>query len=196
MPKIDESLNFIIPVERSDGRTVYVHAMPISREIFDTYFLVIGQTFTMITAGKLGVVGGPRLAWRLLRKAAQDLGEWEGPLGVEQGLMGEIVRLASLIVPNPANGGAWEPVPLDQAMSQNLLDEEDRDMVLNALVFFTVSYLMLPRRMQGQDFRQDYLAGASRLWAARISSLSLMDFVGSLKTSTAAVNIGETLGTA
>ena len=88
------------------------------------------------------------------------------------------------------------PVPLDQAMSQNLLDEEDRDMVLNALCFFTVSFLMLPRRMQGQDFRQDYLAGASRLWAARISSLGLTDFVGSLKTSTEAVSIGETRGIA
>lgn len=196
MPKIDEQLNFVIPVERADGRTVYVHAMPISRETFDTYFLVIGQTFTMITAGKLGVVGGPRLAWRLLRKAAQDLGEWDGPDGVEQGLMGEIIRLANVLVPSPTAGNGWETLPLDSAMSQGLLDEEDRDMVLNALVFFTVSSLMLPRRMQGQDFRQDYLAGASRLWAARISPLGLMAFADSLKTLTANVSIGETQGTA
>ena len=87
-------------------------------------------------------------------------------------------------------------MPLDQALSQELLDEEDRDMVLNALVFFTVSYLMLPKRMNGEAFRKDYLAGASRLWAAQTSSLGLMDFVASLKTSTVGGSTGATVGTA
>lgn len=206
MLKISENLNLILPIERaSDGRKMYVHAMPVSREVFDTYFLVIGQTFTMITAGKLGIVSGPRLAWRLLRKAAMDLGQWEGADGVEQGFMGEVIRMANLVAPPavaaPAppgmNGyGGWEPIPLENALNQGMLDEEDRDMVLNALAFFTVSSLMLPRRMNGEDFRKDYLVGASKLWAAQTSSSGLMDFVASLRTSTAAASIGATVGTA
>lgn len=191
--RVDEKLNFIVPLEGADGRRMYVHAMPVGREIFDQYFLAIGQTFTLVTAGRLGVVAGPRLAWRLLRKAAEELGEWNGPTGVEQGFVGEIIRLSSVVL--PGEGGGWEPMPLDQAMAQELLDEEDRDMVLNVLVFFTVSYLMLPKRMNGEAFRKDYLAGASRLWAAQTSSLGLMDFVNSLKTSTVDGSSGATAGT-
>lgn len=190
--RVDEKLNFIIPLERaSDGRRIYVHSMPVSREIFDTYFMVIGHTFTMINAGRLGIVAGPRLAWRLMRKAAMDLNEWEGPEGVEQGLMGEIIRLSSVITPAAENGG-WDTVTLDQALNQGIISEEDKDVVLNALTFFTVSSVMLPRRMNGASFRKEYLDGALRLWAAQTSPLSVTGYIDSLKTSTEAENTGAT----
>lgn len=195
--RVDEKLNFTIPIERaSDGRRIYVHAMPVSREVFDTYFLVIGQTFTMINGGRLGVVAGPRLAWRLLRKAAMDLGEWEGPEGVEQGFLGEVVRMASVVAPVAENGGGWETIPLDQALNQGIIGEEDKDVVLNALVFFTVSSLMLPKRMNGASFRREYLDGALRLWAAQTSPLNVTDYIASLKTLTADESTGATRGTA
>ena len=45
--KIDKKLNLIVPVYGDDEKTIrcYVHSTPISRETFERYFLIIGQTF-------------------------------------------------------------------------------------------------------------------------------------------------------
>ena len=75
--KIDKKLNLVIPIETDDG-TLYVHSMPIRREIFDTYFLVLSKTFAAIHGEGLGEIAGPRVAALILKKIAMDTGMWEG----------------------------------------------------------------------------------------------------------------------
>lgn len=183
---IDRNLNIVIPIERESG-PVYVHAAPISRAVFERYFLVISKTFAAIHAEGLSALSGPRVAGMMLKKIAQDREEWDGPEGVERGLMMEIRRLSSVV--QPKTSGGWETVPLQEALDRKTLDEDDVSEVENVLVFFTVAYSMLRK-----GDRRPALEGASSIWGARIESLNSTAFAASLPTSTATASSGETEG--
>lgn len=182
--KIDKSLNFVIPVDREDG-TIYVHAQPVRREVFEQYFLAISKTFAAIYGEGLGPIAGPRVAAMMLKEVSVNAGLWDGPSGVENGLMNEIRRLSNVLVPGK-NG--WEMRPLQEALDSGLIDEDDASEVMNALVFFTVVSCMHKRTA-----REPILDGAGRMWGAEISSLSISDYAASLPTSTETVNSGETV---
>ena len=42
--KIDRRLNLVQPIETGSG-TVYLHSVPLSREVWETYFLVLSKTY-------------------------------------------------------------------------------------------------------------------------------------------------------
>jgi hypothetical protein len=185
--QINEQLHLTLTVDRVDGSTVYVHAMPISREIFDRYFLVLGKVFSRMYAEGLGIVAGPRLAALLLRQLAQELGQWDGPAGVERGLMGEIRRLANVVAPSANGVAGWQIYTYDDARRLGVIDEDDGAEVDSLLVFFTVVW-----RLHRRQERLTVLAGGASLWGAQTSSLSLSGFVDSLPTSTVTANTGAT----
>lgn len=180
--RIDRKLNLVVPVEREDG-ALYVHAAPLSREVFERYFLVISKTFAAIYGERLNVVAGPRVAALMLRKVAQDMGVWDGPEGAALGLMGEIRRLSNVMVPR--SGGGWEMVPLDSAISSQMLDEDEVSEVEGAIAFFMVASAMHKRA----DLPPIW-AALEAFWDAEATSLNAMGYVSSLKTSTG----GETTG--
>jgi hypothetical protein len=182
--KIERNLNFVIPVERDDGTTVYVHSMPISADVFEQYFLVISKTFARIYLEGLGQTAGPRVAAMLLKDVAMERGLWEGPAGVERGLMNEIRRLSNVVAPGPKG---WTTFPFQEAIDQKFLDSSDIREVENALVFFTVASSMHRR----QEVRA-VLEGAGSLWGAQVESSSSTEFCASLQTSTATANTGGT----
>ena len=180
--RLDQRLNFIIPVERDDGVTVYVHAMPISRETFERYFLVIARTFSAISTEGIGIT---RVIVLMLRKIASDMGIWDGPGGVENGLMNEIRRLANVVTPGPKG---WETIPFADALAVKILSEEDVSEVENALVFFTVVSVMNRRRGL-----KDILDNLGQLWSARTSPLNCTEYAASLPTLKEAVSSGATV---
>jgi hypothetical protein len=180
--KIDRKLNLVVPVERAPGETVYVHAMPLGREVFERYFLVISKAFAAIYNEGLGFVAGPRVAAMLIRRVAEDLNVWDGPEGVEAGLVAEMRRLSNVLAPSPKG---WTQIPLQQAIDQGFIDEADASEVENAIAFFTVASAM-HRRAE----LKDVLEGASKLWGAHVSSLNCTEYTASLPTSTE----GETTG--
>lgn len=183
--RIDERLNLVLPVERTDGVTIHVHATPISREVFENYFLIIARTFSAIHGERLGAVGGPRIASLLLRKIAVEAGEWEGDGGVERGLVEEIVRLANVCVP-AAKG--WETIPLHDAMARGSIGPDEMSEVMNAMVFFIVISAMLRKSVL-----PSYLRGPStQLWGASITSLNCTEYANSLMISTDVGNTGAT----
>src|SRR5665213_1626605 len=94
---IDQNLNLVIPIYGDNDQIIaWVHSTPIGREVFETYFRVIGRTFAAIhgdEADSLGQAAGPRMAALLLRDEAKKMGQWEGEAGIERGLVNEIKRL-------------------------------------------------------------------------------------------------------
>lgn len=181
--RIDHKLNLVIPVERDDGSTVYVHSAPIARQAFEAYFIEISRTFTAIMAGGHGSTSGPRIAALMLRKIAMDTGRWEGEGGVEQGFMSEVRRLSNVVAPRE---GGWGLVPMQEAIDRKFFSEDDVSEVENALVFFTVASSMLRRKeLEG------VLEAVCGLWGARTESLNCSEFAASLTKSTPAESPGE-----
>ena len=186
---IDRKLNLVVPIYGApktvkdpatgeekvvDNVVAYVHAAPISPEVFDKYFMTIGKTFAAIYGGGLGLFAGPRLAGKLLKKIAVEAGEWEGEGGVERGLIAEIRRLANVIVPGPKG---WETVPFDGAAARGQISAEDAAEVENSLAFFTVACSMHRRNEV-----EGVLAIVSEIWGAQTSSLNCTAFAASLTT--------------
>lgn len=189
--RIDKRLHFVVPIYEDDEQTVraYVHSTPLSREVVDQHFLILGQTFSAIFNQGLGAAAGPGMAMRLLRQLAQKTGVWEddsaaGVVGVKNGLVEEIRRLTMVIAPSE-NG--WQPIPLQIAVDRKIIGDEDRAEVENAIVFFIAVYATLNRAQ-----RKEMIETASALWGARTSSLNSTEFAASLPTSTATANSGET----
>jgi hypothetical protein len=185
--KIDEQLNLVIPIDREDGSTIYVHASPISREVFERYWLVLSKAFAQMYTEGLGPTVGPRIAALMLRTVAQELNQWDGPLGVERGVMAEIRRLANVAAPGSNGTSGWQIYPLDDLIKKQVIDGEDASQIENILVFFTLVWrLHLPKD------RRIILDGGARMWSASTTSDSLSTFVGSLATSNATDNSGAT----
>lgn len=142
MAGIDKKLNVVVGVDMADGSDGFVHAMPLSREVFETHFLVISKMVAAIFGEGLTIIAGPRVASLMLKKVATDLGVWDTPGGVKDGLMLEIRRLSNLAVSTP---GGWSSIPLQEAIDKRLIDDESLSELENALVFFTaVSAIMRP----------------------------------------------------
>lgn len=186
--RINERLNIVIPLYRDgDDAYAWVHSTPISREVFDSSYMLIAKTFTAIHSEGLGEVGGPKVALNIMRDVGRQMA---GPGGdgaaVTTPLMNEIRRLSSVIV---RMRDSWETMPLHDAVIGKLLDEDDVVEVENSLAFFTCASRMYPRNQ-----RQDFMDGAARLWGAQMLSLNSTEFRVSLQTPTEIESTGARAG--
>lgn len=183
MMRIDKKLNFVIPiVDDKDQAYAYVHSAPISTQVFDTYFLPLARTYASIFALGLGPVAGPRVADKLLKKTSMDIGVWEGPDGVQAGLVSEIHRLTNVIT---VGDNGWETVPFGFAKQNKLLNDADIAEVEAAITFFIAISAMHARAKLA-----DFLETASSLWGAQITSLNCTEYANSLQIPTAAASTG------
>lgn len=179
--RLDRKLNLVIPVTRHDDSKIFVHSTPISSDVFDAYFLPIAKTFSAIYSEGLGVVAGPRIADKMLKKVSTDLGIWED---VQRGFVGEMHRLTNVLV--PATKG-WEMFPLDDAISRKIIDSDDASEIEGALCFFSIASAMHRKKdLHG------ILDGAMRLWGAQLNSLGCMEYTNSLGKLTEAESSGAT----
>jgi len=186
---IDETLYLVMQIDRSDGTTLHVHAAPISREAFDRYWLPLSKAFTQIYSEGLHVLGA-RIAAKALKSVSEQLRVWDGPMGVERGLMPEIRRLANVVAPGAGSNGhstGWQMIPYEDAKKDGLLDQDDADEVEGALVFFTLAW-----RLNRRSERRELIDGVGALWGALTSSRNLSEFAAGLPTSTATASTGET----
>jgi len=183
--KINRNLNLVMEVDNGDSK-IFVHSMPISRQVFDTYYLPISKAFSAIYSQGLHTAAGPRVAKNLLRDAAKDVGIWEGPEGVENGLFNEIRRLTNVLV--PISGKGWETMVLDQAIKNGLIDEDQLSEIENSVTFFIVASAMHMAKE-----REAILTGAGNIWGWQISSLNCTEFAKSLPILTEEESSGETV---
>jgi hypothetical protein len=202
--RIDKQLNLIVPIfgdeqprldsdgnqEKNEDGTpatfqqivAYVYSTPLSAESVERHWLVLAQTFAAIFSRGLGVVAGPTMAMRMLKKIGEENRVWDGPTGV-RGVIDEMRRLTTVAI--PAAAGGWEGVPLHVAVDRNFITAEDQAETENAIIFFICVSATLARAQ-----RELMLVGSAGLWSARVSSSTFTELLTSLKTSTAPATIG------
>ncbi|HCL6004031.1 hypothetical protein N5D10_11220 [Citrobacter freundii] len=179
--KIARNMNFVLPVETDMGQG-YIHATPISKEVYRQHFYILSKTFSAIFSEGLGVVAGPRVAYLMLEKICQDQGIWDGASGVKNTLVNEIIRLSNLVY--PVEGKGWDTVPLEVAIDREVIDPDE---ALGELVFFTcVSSINKPHQAK------EVMEQVAGMWGSAISSLTLTEWIASLPTSKQPENTGET----
>ncbi|WP_171935299.1 hypothetical protein [Escherichia coli] len=182
--KISRNLNLIIPVRTEKGNG-WIHATPISKEVFKEHFFILSKTFSAIFSEGLGVVAGPRIACLMLERISSDMNIWDGEKGVRNTLVNEIIRLANLVY--PVEGKGYDTLPLDMALERGIVEFDD---VAGELVFFTcVSSINTPEQTE------QMMLAVSGMWNSRISSLSLTEWIASLPTLKPVASSGATAST-
>lgn len=178
--KIDKRLNLTFTVDGAEeGSVVHIHSVPISMPVFEKYYLPISKVISAIYSEGLGLIGGPRVASLMLRQVADNLGIWEGKEGVERGLVAEIRRLTNAVV---MNNGAWDVMPIEDALKAGLISEDDFREAESQVTFFTFSSVVHKRKNLPEMLKQ-----FCDLWELQISSLNVTEYKDSLPISTAAV---------
>ncbi|HDQ6569781.1 TPA: hypothetical protein QBF19_003155 [Escherichia coli Ou:H7] len=182
--KIARNLNLIIPVRTEKGNG-WIHATPISKEVFKEHFFILSKTFSAIFSEGLGVVAGPRVAFLMLERISRESGIWDDDKGVRNTLVNEIIRLANLVY--PVEGKGYDTIPLDMALEREIVELDD---VAGELVFFTcVSSINSPEQAKGT---MDVVNG---IWSTQCSSLNLTEWIASLPTLKSAASSGATANT-
>ncbi|HBA9545071.1 TPA: hypothetical protein J1385_003742 [Escherichia coli] len=182
--KISRNLNLIIPVRTEKGNG-WIHATPISKEVFKEHFFILSKTFSAIFSEGLGVVAGPRVAFLMLERISRDSNAWEGDKGVRNTLVNEVIRLANLVY--PVEGKGYDTIPLDMALEREIIDLDE---VAGELIFFTcVSSINSPEQAKGT---MDVVNG---IWSTQCSSLNLTEWIASLPTLKSAASSGATANT-
>lgn len=179
--RISKKLNIVVPVETSEHGKVYVHSVPISRDIFEQFYEQLGAVFSQSLDGVAKAhlaLSAPQLAYPALKTMAKAAGNWEGNGGVRQGLVNEIIRLTNVQI-NDESG--WKTIPLATVISREMLDEEEESEVISTLVFFTSISLVAPKELK-KAFLE--MAGSLRNW--QLTSLDCTEFKAGLPISTAA----------
>ncbi|OMQ26908.1 hypothetical protein [Serratia oryzae] len=182
--EISRKMNLVTPVETANGN-IYIHSTPITKAVYREHFLTLSKAFAAIFGHGLGVLAGPRIAYLMLERVAKNDGIWEGATGVKNTLLQEIIRNSTAIV--PVDGKGWEEIPLDVAISREVVDEDD---VLGEIVFFTcVCAINKPGQATA------LMEQVNSLWNSVCTSQSSMEWAASLPTLTDKESSGETEST-
>ena len=167
-----KTCNLVIPLERAGGKKLYVHSTPVSREVYDRYWKVMGLAYTEVMGGPMRNIAH-LVSMRALRDAAAELGMADE---VVAGLVEEIRRLTNVSALTEAG---WQTLPLAQAIAAKLLDDEEADEVENNVAFFTC-FLHVSQRA----IRDQMLDGLVKSLGAQISALNSWEHANSLRSST------------
>ncbi|HET8687475.1 MAG TPA: hypothetical protein VFM18_12545 [Methanosarcina sp.] len=166
---ISKDLNLVVKTEGD----VYFHHSPILYETFKKYHFVICSTFTkLLTAGMQ--ITGAQVAAMTLEETAKEMGKWEGPEGIKDGLIGEIERLTNVIC---LSDSGWESFPVNIALSRNFVEEEDWEEAKQRIVFFTLICAMTKK-----EVRNDLLTIMNDSWQTQTTLSGCTDFAVSLQT--------------
>jgi len=192
MLAINKKLNLVVPISRGGEETLYVHSMPLRPESFEKYHMVLAKTFASFASNGLDPRSGPSVAALILQDVAKQtsrapgLNWWEGPDGVggEAGLIAEFTRLSNAVVSTADKG--WGSIPLQSAIDQGLMDDEEKSEVMNLLTFFMVVSLVAPR-----VDREKLVEGMAAIYELQTTYLNVTEYVASLKTSMTAASTGE-----
>jgi hypothetical protein len=181
--RIDKRLNLVVPITQADGSQIFVHSAPISADIFHAHYKPMAKALSAIYASGTGLMAA-RIAHLALKDAALELGVWDGPGGVERGLIAEIHRLTNVLA---TGKDGWEALPYGHAKASSIISPDEADEIEGAICFFTLG-CSLHRRAEAESL----LKGASQLWGAQIESLNSTEYMNFLRTSTAAGSTGVT----
>jgi hypothetical protein len=187
--KIDRKLNLTFEVGGNQ-----IHSTPISNTVFEQYYLALSKTFARFHREGLQSTAGPRVAKLLLRDVCTDDGTWldspDGKVGIENGLLAEIIRLTNVSFPT-TDGTGWKTLPLYSVKQQEIMSAEEISEVENTVVFFT-----LISAMHKKEDIPGVLRAMEYFWGVQLTSLNATEFTNSLPTKTPDAPTGVTLTTA
>jgi hypothetical protein len=182
--QITDSLNLALPV--GDGLTAY--HVPISRAIYETHYSVINAVKAALSRKGIHyqMGSGPRIANLVLKdegeKDAAERNSFDAKGNViddrTPALLAELKRLTTILVPG-TNG--YDVLPVDVAISQGKIDDEDWNELEANLVFFTC-HAMTTRKAT----RSSIATATASVLDGSITSLGPMDHAASLRTLTKA----------
>ncbi len=176
-PRITRDLKLVFPCETTSNGIVHVYSLPLSRLLFEQYVLELGETYSACFGAydpKHVALTSPQMAYPVLKSIAARMGTWEGPTGVQNGLINEISRVTMVA---HATGEGWSQVPLSVALARDILDEDTHADILSVLTFFTLASRVGPKDLMDHSLRA---AGSPRDW--QFTSLGFTEWLGSLKT--------------
>jgi hypothetical protein len=185
MSRLNESLNLVLPLFRAtDDKDpyAYIHSQPIGTSVFDAHFRLLIRTYEMMIGDGVRAFLS---ALRYLKLSAQGMAEPpEPPETLYMPLLNEIERLSFAVV---ASKTGWETIPLQQAVSQKLLEPGDEIEAMNSSVFFTAVWHVAPKNK-----RLGTLEYGMNLWGSHTSPSPLTEWIASLPTSTPAADSNVT----
>lgn len=182
MMKINKDLNLVIPIERADV-TLYVHSVPIRREVFEQYHAPLSRAFSALTEGGLNIVSCLATARLALRDAAMGMNKWEGEAGVQNGFFGEVRRMSTVLYPSD---GGWQSILLADAVKRDIIDDDELAEVENIIVFFTLSARLFRKHQTPM-----MIQALCSMGGLSTTSFSAMEYADSLSTSTEAGDTKE-----
>ncbi len=174
--RIDKKLNLVIPVETESKGTVFVHSVPLRRDVFEKYFLIISKTFAAIYAEGLNAIVGPRIAYLMLKKIAQDAEVWDVKGGIQEGLIAEINRTTTVVA---SGQKGWDMQMLSDAIYNSTFSEDELDEIQGAIVFFICASAIHKR-----DQLAEVLGVMEGLWATSSTLLNCTEYRDYLQKST------------
>ena len=162
--------------------SIWAYHTPINRSVFEANYRAISAAYTSIwSKGQLFVLNtGPIIATLALRSAAREDAlesgvDMKGDAAMP--LLSEIKRLTMIVAPGKSG---YDPLPVDVAIRQNVIDAEDWTEAEAAVVFFTCAYWMAKKKD-----RQSAVEGLARVvLKGSITSSALTEFIASLPTLT------------
>ncbi len=180
--KIDKNLNLVI--EKSDS--LHVHHALIPYSLYKQNYLLISKIATHIGINNLFITAPTTALFMLndLTGADLDLANCTmqdiGLLDAEQvdipfvkkafTLVSELKRLTNVLT---TESGSWQHIPLVEALQRNLINDQNFDEIMSAVIFFTVSsYSQI-------GLNQEKLMNA---YGLRSSSLNCVELLDSLRT--------------
>ena len=183
--KINSDLKLAFPIRWTEkGETleplIWAYHTPISREVFEANYRVIAGTYkTLFEKGSgFAVATAPIIGTLALRDVARADAIANG-LALEGDpstpLLAELKRLTMVIAPG-AQG--YDTVPVDVALTRNIIDADEWKETEASIVFFTCGSWMATRK--SKDLMNSGLAFALQ---GSITSLSPMAFADGLVTS-------------
>lgn len=171
--KIDKKLNFVSTISREDGSLIYLHVVPFPYEIVEHHCMLLGNMFNNFFS-LVGSVGAPRVAAMMLRKTLKAQQENGGAPTGEPTIVDDIQRLTTVIW---SDGGVWKSTPLDTALKQDLLSQDEYREVEGELVFFMVS-----SAIQKASLIVPTIGKALEMYSGQLVLLSATAFKDSLLT--------------
>jgi hypothetical protein len=177
---INKKLNLVIPLETDVGK-FWVHSVPLSKEVFESNYLVLTKTLSAIYMNGLGPAMAPRVSAMMLRDTAKEM---ELEEQIQNNLFQEIYRLTNVLMPQPTGG--WQTVPFGEVKMKKLVDEDALAEAENAIVYFIVASAVHIKKELPMAYQ-----GLKQIWNAQIIPSNVTVFSNSLTTSTGEGNTGE-----
>ncbi len=178
---INKERNLVIPIVRENNERIYIHSLPISREVFESFHSVLSKAFSTLTNNGINIIACLSTAKLALMDAARELDAVER---TQNGLINEIRRISTVLYTG-TNG--WDSIMLSDAIKRGIIDDDELDEVENALVFFILSSRLFLKAQ-----RPIILEGLTSLTGFVITSLGNTDWLDSLEKPTSSTDTNET----